>query len=99
MVTPTGSDCARKLNAFIKGKVNSNELNLPVVAEFLHKLRLGFFDGELLTFTLRADAGGTDRLPAAHTCTLQLDMPWYESKTVLGSKLRRAMAEEGFGLA
>ena len=39
---------------------------------------------EELTFTLRAEAGGADRLPAAHTCTLQLDMPWYESKNGSG---------------
>lgn len=54
---------------------------------------------EELTFTLRADNGGAERLPAAHTCAFQLDLPRYESKEVLEAKLRRAILEDGFGLA
>ena len=46
-------------------------------------------------------AYGEDRLPAAHTCFNQLDLPAYESYEKLRSQLLLAMKEgaEGFGLA
>lgn len=46
-------------------------------------------------------AYGEDRLPAAHTCFNQLDLPAYESYEKLRSQLLLAMREgaEGFGLA
>ena len=81
MVTPTGSVCARKLNAFIKGKVNSNELNLPVVAEFLHKLRLGFFDGELLTVHTIPTRIGTKH----HLCSSVLVRCWLAPDNMLSA--------------
>jgi E3 ubiquitin-protein ligase HUWE1 len=37
------------------------------------------------------------RLPQAHTCFFQLDLPEYSSKEELAAKLRRAMEEETFG--
>jgi hypothetical protein len=55
------------------------------------------FEG--LTFTLRADQGGAERLPVAHTCAFQVDLPVYNSRQDLEAKLRRAISEEGFGLA
>ncbi|ETW18996.1 hypothetical protein PFFVO_02203, partial [Plasmodium falciparum Vietnam Oak-Knoll (FVO)] len=44
-------------------------------------------------------AYGEDRLPTAHTCFNQLDLPEYSSKELLKSKLIRAIMEgkEGFG--
>ena len=44
---------------------------------------------------------GTQRLPAAHTCFNQLDLPEYDSPLVLKQKLKQAVAEahEGFGFA
>lgn len=50
-----------------------------------------------LTFTIRHVAGSTDRLPSAHTCEFSLDLPSYECKQTLESRLRRAMVEETFG--
>lgn len=46
-------------------------------------------------------AYGEDRLPAAHTCFNQLDLPAYDSYEKLRSQLLLAMKEggEGFGLA
>lgn len=42
---------------------------------------------------------GTDRLPSAHTCFNQLDLPEYESKAQLAERLAMAIHEghEGFG--
>ena len=42
---------------------------------------------------------GTDRLPSAHTCFNQLDLPEYESKEQLAERLAMAIHEghEGFG--
>jgi hypothetical protein len=44
-------------------------------------------------------ANGTDRLPSAHTCFNQLDLPDYPSEEVLSKKLLQAISEahEGFG--
>lgn len=46
-------------------------------------------------------AQGTDRLPVAHTCFNQLDLPHYSSKAVLEEKLLTAIREcsEGFQFA
>ncbi|CDJ49815.1 hypothetical protein EBH_0028800 [Eimeria brunetti] len=46
-------------------------------------------------------AYGEDRLPSAHTCFNQLDLPAYSSKAVLREKLLLAITEgrEGFGFA
>ena len=42
---------------------------------------------------------GSDRLPTAHTCMNQLDLPEYENKAMLAARLRYATREgkEGFG--
>lgn len=46
-------------------------------------------------------AFGADRLPSAHTCFNQLDLPEYPSEDVLREKLSQAVSEghEGFGFA
>jgi len=46
-------------------------------------------------------AFGADRLPSAHTCFNQLDLPEYQSEEVLRQKLVQAISEghEGFGFA
>ncbi|CAK0888916.1 unnamed protein product [Prorocentrum cordatum] len=46
-------------------------------------------------------AFGADRLPSAHTCFNQLDLPEYPSEEVLREKLVQAVSEghEGFGFA
>jgi len=46
-------------------------------------------------------AFGADRLPSAHTCFNQLDLPEYPSEAVLRDKLMQAVREghEGFGFA
>eukprot|EP01056_Protomagalhaensia_sp_Gyna25_P001812 Protomagalhaensia_sp_Gyna_25__1811@NODE_1957_length_1385_cov_3_308321_g1611_i0_p2_GENE_NODE_1957_length_1385_cov_3_308321_g1611_i0NODE_1957_length_1385_cov_3_308321_g1611_i0_p2_ORF_typecomplete_len159_score25_27HECT/PF00632_25/2_2e59_NODE_1957_length_1385_cov_3_308321_g1611_i056532 len=46
-------------------------------------------------------AYGQDRLPAAHTCFNQLDVPNYETKELMKQKLLLAITEgkEGFGFA
>jgi E3 ubiquitin-protein ligase HUWE1 len=43
--------------------------------------------------------GQSERLPSAHTCFNQLDLPEYESKEVLRERLRMAIHEgaTGFG--
>eukprot|EP00933_Yihiella_yeosuensis_P024952 TRINITY_DN19344_c0_g1_i1.p1 TRINITY_DN19344_c0_g1~~TRINITY_DN19344_c0_g1_i1.p1 ORF type:complete len:181 (+),score=23.99 TRINITY_DN19344_c0_g1_i1:437-979(+) len=50
-----------------------------------------------LVFIIRRVSGGPDRLPGAHTCEFSLDLPEYDSKEQLETKLRRAMVEETFG--
>ena len=47
------------------------------------------------------EAFGADRLPSAHTCFNQLDLPDYPSEEVLRDKLVQAVREghEGFGFA
>lgn len=46
-------------------------------------------------------AYGTSRLPSAHTCFNQLDLPEYPSEEILREKLLTAIREgsEGFGFA
>ena len=56
---------AEDLNAYIKGKVNSNELRMPRVSQFLRKLRLGFLDKELLAHDA---ATNWDEEPFVKTC-------------------------------
>jgi hypothetical protein len=53
----------------------------------------GFRD---LSFIIRRDAGGVERLPTAHTCEFSLELPQYASIQDLEAKLRRAMVEETF---
>ena len=45
--------------------------------------------------------GATDRLPSAHTCFNQIDLPEYESKEQLVEKLMTALKHgaSGFGFA
>eukprot|EP00890_Picochlorum_soloecismus_P001249 jgi/Picsp_1/2124/NSC_05589-R1_ubiquitin-protein ligase 1 len=52
-------------------------------------------------FQIHKAFGDTDRLPTAHTCFNQLDLPEYESKERLRERLFMAIHEgkEGFGLA
>lgn len=52
-------------------------------------------------FQIHKAYGDTDRLPTAHTCFNQLDLPEYESKERLRERLFVAIHEgkEGFGLA
>lgn len=42
--------------------------------------------------------GDARRLPVAHTCGWQLDLPEYESEGQLGDKLCMAVMEHSFGL-
>jgi len=52
-------------------------------------------------FQIHRDERSTDRLPSAHTCFNQLDLPVYETYDKLRSMLLKAIQEcsEGFGLA
>lgn len=52
-------------------------------------------------FSIHMDSRGGDRLPAAHTCFNQLDLPQYESYEKLRQSLLLAIREctEGFGFA
>lgn len=52
-------------------------------------------------FQIHRDDRSTDRLPSAHTCFNQLDLPAYETYDKLRSMLNKAVDEcpEGFGLA
>ncbi|XP_044765781.1 E3 ubiquitin-protein ligase HUWE1 isoform X3 [Coccinella septempunctata] len=52
-------------------------------------------------FQIHRDDRSTDRLPSAHTCFNQLDLPVYESYDKLRSNLLKAIHEcsEGFGFA
>jgi len=52
-------------------------------------------------FQIHRDDRSTDRLPAAHTCFNQLDLPAYETYDKLRSYLLKAIQEcsEGFGFA
>jgi E3 ubiquitin-protein ligase HUWE1 len=52
-------------------------------------------------FQIHRDDRSTDRLPAAHTCFIQLDLPAYETYDKLRSYLLKAIQEcsEGFGFA
>ena len=50
-------------------------------------------------FQIQRAYGAADRLPSAHTCFNQLDLPEYGSKEQLAARLRMAISEghEGFG--
>lgn len=50
-------------------------------------------------FSIHRIYGGDDRLPTAHTCFNQIDLPQYSSEEVLRSRLLLALREgaEGFG--
>ena len=50
-------------------------------------------------FQIHKSYGKGDRLPSAHTCFNQLDLPEYESKEQLAERLMMAIHEghEGFG--
>lgn len=52
-------------------------------------------------FQIHKFFGGADRLPSAHTCFNQLDLPEYESKEQLKERLLTAIHEgkEGYGFA
>ncbi|XP_065656940.1 E3 ubiquitin-protein ligase HUWE1 isoform X2 [Hydra vulgaris] len=52
-------------------------------------------------FQIHRDDRSTDRLPCAHTCFNQLDLPAYETYDKLHSQMLKAINEcpEGFGLA
>jgi len=52
-------------------------------------------------FQIHRDDRSTDRLPAAHTCFNQLDLPAYETYDKLRTYLLKAIQEcsEGFGFA
>jgi len=52
-------------------------------------------------FQIHRDDRSTDRLPCAHTCFNQLDLPAYETYDKLYGQLAKAISEcpEGFGLA
>ncbi|ORZ36087.1 putative ubiquitin ligase tom1p [Catenaria anguillulae PL171] len=57
--------------------------------------------GGVNKFTIVKDPGGTHRLPSAHTCFNQLDLPEYESYDKLRAMVLKVLdeASEGFGLA
>lgn len=50
-------------------------------------------------FQIHKSYGAGDRLPSAHTCFNQLDLPEYDSKEQLAERLMMAIHEghEGFG--
>ena len=50
-------------------------------------------------FSIHKSYGAGERLPSAHTCFNQLDLPEYESKEQLAERLAMAIHEgrEGFG--
>ena len=52
-------------------------------------------------FQIHRVAGNTLRLPSAHTCFNQLDLPEYASEDILSERLLRAVREcnVGFGFA
>lgn len=52
-------------------------------------------------FQIHKDERSTNRLPSAHTCFNQLDLPVYETYEKLRKMLLIAISEgsEGFGLA
>jgi hypothetical protein len=52
-------------------------------------------------FQIHRDCGGKHRLPSAHTCFNQLDLPEYDSYEQLRDALKKAIGEygQGFGLA
>ena len=52
-------------------------------------------------FQIHRDDRSTDRLPSAHTCFNQLDLPAYETYDKLKTYLMKAIHEcsEGFGFA
>lgn len=52
-------------------------------------------------FSIHKSYGDTSKLPTAHTCFNQLDLPVYESREQLKDKLMLAIKEgsEGFGFA
>jgi E3 ubiquitin-protein ligase HUWE1 len=52
-------------------------------------------------FSIHRVYNSTDRLPTAHTCFNQIDLPEYESYTKLRNALLLAIREghEGFGFA
>ena len=55
--------------------------------------------GGVQKFQIHKSFAGVDRLPSAHTCMNQLDLPEYPSKEVLYQRLKLALSEgkEGFG--
>jgi len=59
----------------------------------------GFTGGKKVT--LNNVGSDQDRLPVAHTCYYELDLPKYETKEVLKEKLIKAvfMGKEGFFIA
>jgi len=67
----------------------------------LARAPLGGFAHMHLAFTLQCDAAPehADRLPVAHTCGFQLDLPLYSSKQVLCSKLLQAVEHVDFQIA
>lgn len=50
-------------------------------------------NGRIRKFTIMCLEGNEDRLPVAHTCFNQIDIPSYPTKSILESKLRLAISE------
>lgn len=71
----------------------------------IHKDRGGFvnlfFDFFLIFFYVKNQFIRSDRLPQAHTCFNQLDLPEYDNYEQLRTSLEYAISEgnEGFGFA
>ena len=67
----------------------------------LARAPLGGFAHMHLAFTLQCDAAPehADRLPVAHTCGFQLDLPLYSTKEVLRGKLLQAVEHFDFHIA
>jgi hypothetical protein len=83
-------------------------LKANVIINIWHKLAViqHFFPGKYFfksqnRFQIHRDDRSTDRLPSAHTCFNQLDLPAYETFDKLKLYLLKAIREcsEGFGFA
>jgi hypothetical protein len=84
--------------------LNHNTCSLVAAAAGTSKVPLGGFRSLQgisgpQRFQIHKSYGATDRLPSAHTCFNQLDLPEYESKEQLAERLAMAIHEghEGFG--
>lgn len=88
-----------------QGKCSKTDIRTIHFIPFLKPLPPGFSSLEGMNgvqkFQIHRDDRSTDRLPSAHTCFNQLDLPVYETYDKLRKMLLLSITEcpEGFGLA